>query len=325
MAVTWNEATIIWAWLGDNDRSMVYYHRAGQWMRKKTTGTQPSWFFNGTAQVHDDKMWLIGEGKYADAVVIYSLDLKTWSWTMTTPSGMQPLCMLPMGSRISGGSYVCPLNSWIHNDKIYCLGAFGKGQEQDGPKYLGVRRWRDSPIFCYNVSANRYEWPDLKGDTPSFRAMSSVIIKDDTVFMFGGAEFHGSGILTSSLNDLYTLDMITLTWNRIHGSLSPSLLIPRSRFGHTLTRISESVAVLYGGRYLSTNGENINGQREAICMDDVCWLLDLKKIEELETTKGNVWTKMPYRVPSSFHKAVLEPSSKRLLVLGGIDEEGKFM
>ena len=51
----------------------------------------------------------------------------------------------------------------------------------------------------------------------------------------------------------------------------PGFGVPCSRYGNTLTRISESTAVLYGGNTFGTSGF-ANGD---------CWLLDLDKAKKL--------------------------------------------
>ena len=51
----------------------------------------------------------------------------------------------------------------------------------------------------------------------------------------------------------------------------PGFGVPCSRYGNTLTRISESTAVLYGGNTFGSSGW-ANGD---------CWLLDLDKAKKL--------------------------------------------
>ena len=53
--------------------------------------------------------------------------------------------------------------------------------------------------------------------------------------------------------------------------------MPCSRYGNTLTRISDSSAILYGGNNLGLSGWK-NGD---------CWLLDLKKAKELSNAKSD--------------------------------------
>ena len=53
--------------------------------------------------------------------------------------------------------------------------------------------------------------------------------------------------------------------------------MPCSRYGNTLTRISKSSAILYGGNNLGLSGWK-NGD---------CWLLDLEKARELSIAKSD--------------------------------------
>ena len=51
---------------------------------------------------------------------------------------------------------------------------------------------------------------------------------------------------------------------------------------------------------------------------DVCWLLNLSNAERLKDP-SLIWSRIPSRFPRVGHAAVLEPSSQRLWVIGGID------
>ena len=118
-------------------------------------------------------------------------------------------------------------------------------------------------LFRFSLASNQWERLLSIGDIPSPRQGFKTIMKDGQVFLFGGFD---SAPPHRHLNDLYMLDMTSLQWKLIHGPTfeTETLLVPRARNRHTLTVVSESTAVLFGG-------VDARGYTED------CWLLDLKK------------------------------------------------
>ena len=104
--------------------------------------------------------------------------------------------------------------------------------------------------------------------------------------------------------------MVSMRWRLIHASTAlptDSLMIPRARFGHTLTRISKSAAILFGGQ-------------DAGCLSD-CWILNLDSAMDLQNGSP-IWKKITQQnclcSHIAHHCAVLEPTSSRLWLIGGI-------
>ena len=127
-------------------------------------------------------------------------------------------------------------------------------------------------LFCYNISKDSWEWPNVHGDIPSPRSGHKTIISDGTVFLYGG----------SITNDLYILDMTKMTWRQVYGTIkndNPGRIVTGRKGPHTLVTISKSAAVLFGAFY--SNG---------ISHDD-CWLLDLHKARE-QKEPSIIWTKV---------------------------------
>lgn len=220
-------------------------------------------------------------------IVIFSLDLKTWEWSKLYPSGHQS----PPRS-----SYGLKASSWTHGGKIYYFGS----KVMPTP----IIHSYTNHLFCYNTSANAWEWPNQCGDIPSPRINTKIITCNGTVFLFGG--FNGG----KRYNDLYTLNLDDMRWTQIHGldygigHNGKDLPQPKGMDGRTLTRFNEGTAVLFGG-YGKHNS----------------WLLDLEKIKRRNET-SLIWTRIPDHLPRRLHAAVLEPVSKRLWVIGG--EDNKF-
>ena len=193
---------------------------------------------------------------------VYRLDLNTWTWRRFTPSGVPPRAMSSHSQ------------SWVHNDKIYCFGPF-------------PFRFR---FFCYNISSNSWEWPNHTGEMP-ISGYVKAIISGDTVFL-----------MSCDDNCFFTLDMTTMIWREVHGTLSDRPeLTPWCKGGITLTRISQSAAVLFG---TTPHGS--------------CWLLNLKNAKQLKDPSA-IWTKVPCRFARYGHAAVWNPQNQELWVTGGRD------
>ena len=68
------------------------------------------------------------------------------------------------------------------------------------------------------------------------------------------------------MNDLYTLDMVSLRWTEVHPS-SPTAArgLPEPRAGHSMTQVSSDAAVLFGGFHPPQPSRD-------------CWLLNIAKV-----------------------------------------------
>ena len=164
-------------------------------------------------------------------------------------------------------------------------------------------------LFCYDTVSNTWEWPLHRGEIPSAREDMVTVIVEDTVYLFGGHK-RSCGTRDSiedvEYNDLYTLDMTTMRFRKVHGNNYHDQA-PNSHLSihYTLTMISTTAAVLYG------IGE--------FDKDSACWLLDLEKARQLEEPTS-IWTMIDTPFPRKFHASVLEPVSQRHWVIGGEDD-----
>ena len=290
VAVTWKNATIVWGGTmpgeelgatmqGLQVKATVCKHLKGKWTKIQTSGNIPGWQFH-EAQVLNDKMFVLVANNDGDAN-LHSLDLHTWIWTMLTPSGAQP-------------SKTYSAKSWIFGGKIYFFGGGSLEQEFD-------------QLFCYNASTNSWEWPDMRGNIPNRRRGHLMIISDDTVFLYGGV---GEKNQFTCHNDLYVLDMASAMWTKVHGNMSTAEG-PMSSWSlgkYTFTRISQSSALVYGSF-------DEYGPHKVV---EDCWLLNLHNAKQL-MEPSLIWTKMKSLPPRAFHAAVLQPLSKRLWVIGGLN------
>ena len=284
VAVSSNDKVIVWGGTHEDmrwvDSSMVYVHQSGSWTEIRTRGRAPRYGWECAAVVANEQMFVICPN------VIYSLDLNTWMWTLFHPRGEQP-------QADSGGNF------WCYNGGIYGFQT-GEGHDQ---------------FFCYNISNNSWEWPEIAfgstSDQPYYRKNSLTVINRDTVYLFGGiGKLYGH-----MYNDLYTLDMNTNAWKKIHRDTSrgeaPKIYTPFS----TLTCISDSHALLIGPK--SSRG-----------LRSECWLLDLDKARQQASCAWkqdyptSIWKRLP-NLRTTESATVLEPISNNLWMIGGMNGEGE--
>ena len=276
VAVTWNDAIIIWGGESPDNldtRSNIYIYESGEWSCKKTSGSVP-WRSNyhQLVQVLYNKMLLIDNtDRCMGNTIIYSLDLKTWIWSAISPRGQVPALL----------NYPY-MGTWIHNGKMYCCG---------GDLYLS----KPYQLFCYNPSSNSWEWPSTgKDNWPPFACTNSIISGDD-VFIFGGSSVKD--------NELHILNMLTMRWEKVHGKILNGS-VPTKNWTYTLTRISESAALLFGQNRLTDSSD--------------CWLLNLQNAKKLKKP-SLIWSKIPNHFTRFGHAAVMDPVSMSLWVTGGHD------
>ena len=290
VAVTWKDYTIIWGGTHFHP-SFVYYHLHGEWVWQKTYGDLPKERIFATAVVIKDKMVVVG-GRRTNTNDVYILDLNAWTWSKVTPEGIPPL------KGTSGGG-----SSWVYENKMYC---FGGKIDAPGPYLVYTNQ-----LFCYNISTNCWEWPNVEGEIPHPRAYHASIINGDTVFLFGGATQPRTESVKTPLNDLYMLDMVSLRWKRVHGPRpnNSTFNVPNAREWHSLTWISPSKAILFGG---------FHRQRHRNPDYRDCWILDLNKAKE-NLDISSIWKQIPVNdyEKRRYHKALVEPVSQRLWLIDG--------
>ena len=194
VAVTWKEATIIWD-------GVVHCHIADKWQEKQTTGDAPTPSKYITAEIIEDKMYLVKCSLNDEqGMQVYRLDIREWRWDRITPGGPQP-------SEIAFNT----ISSWAHMDKVYCL--VGR-KDRDLREALGNCVLPTSNhLICYNTSTNSWEYPEVKGDVPGRKEMPKAIISGDHVFLFCAAA-----------GDLHILDLKSMDLTLVHGSHQPGKL-----------------------------------------------------------------------------------------------------
>jgi diadenosine tetraphosphatase ApaH/serine/threonine PP2A family protein phosphatase len=111
----------------------------------------------------------------------------------------------------------------------------------------------DIYVLCFNFVENTVFWmqPECAGQPPSPRYNHTMVAIENKIYVFGGRTINADGSKTT-LNDLYMLNLDTLTWHRPStAGLSP---LP-SRCWHTCTGVGGLMYVVGGYSDTSTFGD----------------------------------------------------------------------
>ncbi|XP_059159649.1 kelch domain-containing protein 2-like isoform X1 [Physella acuta] len=187
-------------------------------------------------------------------------------------------------------------SSWVYHNRIYIFGGYGttpytylwdKEEDKFALEVMNDRGWNNQVLY-FDIEGRRWVRVSCKGSKPRARAAQSTVLVGKTVYLFGGRH------QALRLNDLYCLDMESLTWS---GSISCSGPVPEARSWHTMSNIGKSQLILYGGFN--------NGNQP---LDDV-WLLNVASFS---------WTllKQSTGFPRLWHTASVN-SYGDLLIFGG--------
>jgi len=259
---------------------------------KQSTGQFPPSNSGTCGVVVGDYLYVYG-GYFGDPDVegssnnIYQLNLQTYVWVKLEPEGNKPL-------------HRDKLLGWEYDNKIYFFGGFGTPPMDGGQShefvhdrshnwYMG-RGWNNE-LVAYDIRSNRWERPETKGSKPSPRAALAGFQSQSRVYVFGGR------LLEERMNDLYILDLKTMTWS---DNLNADKCLPRGRSWHSFTPVGSNKAILYGG--LSTEGEALGD----------CWLYNME---------NNIWTEKKLKTNDKrrWHQCV--HIENELIIVGGIQTD----
>jgi hypothetical protein len=135
---------------------------------------------------------------------------------------------------------------YIEWEEHHCLVVFG-GRTSD------AACTNDIYVLCFNFVENTVFWmqPECAGQPPSPRYNHTMVAIENKIYVFGGRTINADGTKTT-LNDLYMLNLDTLTWHRPStAGLSP---LP-SRCWHTSTAIGGLMYLIGGYSDTATFGD----------------------------------------------------------------------
>ena len=316
VVAVWREMTLLWGGQSIQrqiwDPAIIHCHQDGIWLARTTSGHIPPPSVCAAAEVVDNHFYVFcgySNGRHSNN--IYQLDLNTWVWLKLDPKGSRPLKSSLMVS-------------WVCGEKIYLFGGIGR-EKVEGTWYPESLELVYSAYFVshlnnqllyYDCHDNSWNWPTVYGIAPtprighaafsvkgSYKESESLVTRSRSLaFVFGGY----NGVERERLNDIFFLDMDTMKWEYVSpaNGLVNSEKWPKYRSRHSLTMVSPKAAVLFGG----TAGVMFND----------CWLLNIDECISKSGTK-DIWTRYEFRQYDllEFHKAILEPSSRRVWMLGG--------
>lgn len=278
-----------------SDELWIYNCFTELWERILTKGDIPPRNSGSCGVLLEDSLYIFGGfhglnepgAMDGNSNQLFRLDLNTMTWECLYPTGDQPAPC----DKLAG---------WVYNGKLYFFGGFGPQPEFGVPfqhvidpstELSGLPRGWNNQLVVYNPVTNRWEWPRVRGPTPSPRAAHAADISGHKVFVFGGR------IGNTRKNDLHCLDLDKMWWS---GNLTrPYDLNPEGRSWHSFTFITDTRAIVYGGL----------NQYNTVLSD--CWLLDV-----MPTTR---WCRFwcHHSKPRLWHKAQYVAACGELLIVGG--------
>ena len=132
---------------------------------------------------------------------------------------------------------------WEHQNKLWIFG--GRAKYNNDPFYAiedfqvvedHTPRYTKQ-FFCFNPASNIWTIVKCFGSVPSPRFQHAFTKIHTSIWLHGGKDCHGA------FDDLYVLNLHSLTWTQIQSSGS---LKPKKMYGHSLVAISDNQIVLYG-------------------------------------------------------------------------------
>ncbi|OMO68777.1 Acyl-CoA-binding protein, ACBP [Corchorus capsularis] len=232
--------------------SVVVYD---QWISPPITGQRPKARYEHAAAVVQDKMYIYGgnhNGRYLSDLNV--LDLRSWTWAKVDSKVAPESAESPSPVKFApcAGHSLIP---W--ENKLLSIA----GHTKDPSESIQVK--------AFDLQTGTCSMLKTYGKPPVSRGGQSVTLVGTTLVIFGGQDAK-----RTLLNDLYILDLETMTWDEIDAvGVPPS---PRS----------DHAAAVHAERYLLIFG----GGSHATCFNDL-HVLDLQAMEwSRPTQQGEIPT-----------------------------------
>lgn len=217
-----------------NNHLWIYDTLSGYWRHRLCTGECPPYLSGATSSLIGQRMFVFGGHSTAQdnwLNSLYCLDLDTFCWQdLGAKAEAQPTKPIRADKLVS----------WSYGGRMFVFGGYGWSQTEHLLELLDLQRdlqlapdhrwpkfgWNNQ-LVEFNQRDNTWRWPSYSGKCPSARAAHSGALMGETYYLFGGRDSR------ERLNDLYALDMRTLTWTQI-ADFSSSLPIDRPPMRHLL-------------------------------------------------------------------------------------------
>ena len=146
-------------------------------------------------------------------------------------------------------SYRCDHSGWEHEGKMWIFGG-----------YYGIMSYCNE-LLCFNPSTNEWTTPKCSGSVPTPLGQHATTQVKDKVWLFGGMN-------PAFLDDLFELDMSSLTWTEIP-TTQPR---PNGRLYFSLNAITESKLLLHGSMVGVFDTQSLEEQPSE---EGSSWIMDL--------------------------------------------------
>ena len=141
-------------------------------------------------------------------------------------------------------------SGWEYESKMWIFGGIVFPQDDFSPKYC-------DQLHCFNHFITAWTNPKCSGSMPAPRAAHATTQVRNKVWLYGGTNF-----TTTSFDDLYELNMHSLSWTQIQTDLPK----PQGRYRFSFNAVTESKIVLHGGFALDSSPNQLSDT----------WILDME-------------------------------------------------
>ena len=161
-------------------------------------------------------------------------------------------------------------SGWEYDEKLWTFGGHGPSINDYLNKHGDFRDHHNNQLFYFSPKSNK--WTNLKyfGTEPSAQLGHATTVLDNKVWLYGGT----NAKLGIDFDDLYELDMCSLTWKLIQ----TTTLKPEGRYACSLNVTRENHLVLHCGESAERN----------VALEDT-WILDLSSYSWKKCTDVYSW------------------------------------
>ncbi|WIA33891.1 hypothetical protein OEZ86_006990 [Tetradesmus obliquus] len=272
----------------------IYSAKTGAWEPVQyTSAAVPQPRLVSQAVVINNKLWLIGgwdssiSGPDAFLGDVWTLDLETWAWQRQQLAGNGVLQGISRHQAAAVGQHI----------------------------YIHTHRTTDH-ILRLDTSASPpvLEQLPVTGSTPSSRGLHSMVHVNGQLYVLFGAPQKGP-----MLDDVYRLDLASLTWEDLTGQLSGPKPHPRCSAG--VAAVGDKVLVVGGAFYGASGGLEMLQDAYVLDASSSSWLVPEVAAEQGSSSGGGVASG---GMPSARNAAVMVPmragaagGQPQLLLAGG--------
>lgn len=196
-----------------------------QWIALPVSGSRPPARYKHAAVAVDEKLYVVGgsrNGRYLSDVQVFDLKSLLWSNLKLKPNAdeFEDTVSLDILPAISGHNVV----NW--GNKLFLIGGHSKKVSDK------------ITVLFIDIETHLCGVVETSGKVPVARGGHSATLVGSRVIVFGGEEKS-----RRLLNDVFVLDLETMTWDVVEGTRTP----PAPRFDHIAAVHAERYLLIFGG------------------------------------------------------------------------------